>query len=67
RNVRHFAFGFGPHFCMGSHLARRELEVALREWLARVPNGWRLKPGTETTTHGGHSFGINAIELVWDV
>lgn len=67
KNVRHFAFGFGPHFCMGSHLARRELEIALREWLVRIPNGWRLAPGSETRTHGGHSLGHDRIELVWDV
>lgn len=67
KNARHFAFGFGPHFCMGSHLARRELDVALREWLARIPNGWRVKPGVETRTHGGHSIGFDRIDLVWDV
>jgi len=27
----------GPHFCLGSHLARREISVALRELLGRVP------------------------------
>jgi cytochrome P450 len=31
----HLAFGFGEHFCMGAHLARVELDVMLRELLAR--------------------------------
>ena len=31
----HLAFGFGEHFCMGAHLARVELEVMLRNLLAR--------------------------------
>jgi cytochrome P450 len=34
---RHAAFGLGIHRCLGSHLARMELRVALEVWLARVP------------------------------
>jgi cytochrome P450 len=34
---RHFSFSIGPHHCIGSHLARRELIIAVQEWLARVP------------------------------
>ena len=28
----------GPHFCLGAHLARREITVMLRELLTRVPD-----------------------------
>jgi cytochrome P450 len=35
---RHLAFGTGIHRCLGSHLARMELSVALREWHARFPD-----------------------------
>jgi cytochrome P450 len=35
---RHLAFGGGVHRCLGSHLARLELRVALREWHARIPD-----------------------------
>ena len=35
----HVGFGgAGPHLCLGAHLARREISVALRELLGRVPD-----------------------------
>jgi len=35
----HVGFGApGPHFCLGTHLARREIAVLLRELLTRVPD-----------------------------
>ncbi len=35
---RHLAFGGGIHRCLGSHLARQELRIALREWHRRIPD-----------------------------
>jgi cytochrome P450 len=45
---RHLAFGGGIHRCLGSHLARLELRVALREWHQRIPD-YSIKPGVELT------------------
>jgi cytochrome P450 len=45
---RHRAFGGGPHRCLGSHLARMELRVAMREFHRRIPD-YEIKPGTQLT------------------
>lgn len=39
RSEREFlSFGYGLHFCLGSHLARREMEVSLRVFAERLPD-----------------------------
>ncbi|MFV0409348.1 MAG: cytochrome P450, partial [Paracoccus sp. (in: a-proteobacteria)] len=40
---RHFAFAFGPHVCIGQHLARVEMTRALTAILDKLPN-LRLDP-----------------------
>ena len=62
----HIAFGAGPHRCLGSNLARRELRVALEEWHRVIPD-YRLTEGIEVTEHGGGLYGIDRLELSWDV
>jgi cytochrome P450 len=34
----HIAFGYGEHFCLGAHLARLELRLALDEVMRRIPD-----------------------------
>lgn len=41
---RHWGFGGGPHRCVGSHLARLEMNVVVTEWLSRIPH-FELSPG----------------------
>ena len=36
RPNRHMAYGFGPHLCVGMHMARAELKVAVEEILAAM-------------------------------
>ena len=43
---RHLAFGVGIHRCLGSHLARLELHIALAEWHRRIPD-YRIPEGVE--------------------
>jgi cytochrome P450 len=61
----HVAFGYGPHRCLGSHLARREIVIGLEEFLARI-GPFRIKPGTMPMTHGGFVFGVEELVLEWD-
>lgn len=62
--LRHLAFGFGQHICIGMHLARLELVTAIECWLARLPQ-FRLPDGYRPPWHGGISFGLDALELEW--
>ncbi len=59
----HAAFGLGPHRCLGSHLARRELRVAIEEWHRRIPD-YRITEGIDVIEHGG-MYGIDHLELSW--
>jgi cytochrome P450 len=54
---RHLAFGGGVHRCLGSHLARLELRVALEQLHERIPD-YSIKPG-ETPQY---TMGIRAVE-----
>jgi cytochrome P450 len=63
RTARHVAFGVGHHFCLGAHLARLELRVALEELHRRIPD-YALAPGADV--HFSPAIRqAPGLELVW--
>lgn len=60
----HYAFGAGPHRCLGSHLARQELTIALQYWHARLPD-YELAGTEPVQEHRGSVHGIAHLPLRW--
>ena len=59
---RHAAFGLGIHRCVGSHLARMELRVALEVWLERIPD-FSLDDPSAVTWSAGQIRGPRTLPL----
>ncbi|MEU4519911.1 cytochrome P450 [Amycolatopsis sp. NPDC024027] len=63
----HLAFGHGEHLCLGHHLARLELHIALTTLLQRLP---RLRPAVPTGElpfrHAHPIYGIDRLPVTWD-
>lgn len=63
-NTSSLTFGAGPHRCVGSHLARRELRIALEHWLARMPP-FHITPGLAPVADWNGAYGIKSLPLSW--
>lgn len=61
---RNLAFGSGPHFCIGSPIAKAQLPIMVRRWLARIPD-FSIREGTVSTAHIGDVIGLNSLHLTW--
>jgi cytochrome P450 len=61
----HAAFGLGIHRCIGSNLARMEINVALKEWLTQIPE-FRLDPAIEVTWSEGTVRGPRRLPMLFD-
>jgi cytochrome P450 len=65
REERHYAFGGGPHRCLGSHLARMEMREVLAEWHRRIPE-YELAPGfTPRVDWPTGLVGLDSLPLVF--
>jgi cytochrome P450 len=59
----HLGFAAGPHRCLGMHLARHELIIALNEWHARIPH---YQIGTdEPLIERGGQLSLKTLPLRW--
>lgn len=61
---KHVAFGFGPHFCAGAHLARMEARITLREVMRRMP-ALRLNGTSERVTTTFSFWGRKKLPVTW--
>lgn len=59
---RHLAFGAGVHRCLGSHLARTEIRIALEDVLARMPD-FDLVPGRGVERCVGVTRGVRSLPV----
>lgn len=65
RKAPYISFGKGPHFCLGVHLAKREIRIVLETILSRF-NNIRIPAGAGYEYHVGGVFGVDRLPLVWD-
>jgi cytochrome P450 len=63
----HFGFAGGPHRCLGMHLARREMAIAVREWLSLIPD-FELDTDVQLMERGGGAMmALDQLPLRWEV
>ncbi|NLR39889.1 cytochrome P450 [Novosphingobium sp. ERW19] len=63
----HLTFGVGPHRCIGSVLAKREVMVSLQQWLRRIPEFSLANEQPAGSVFGGSVMGFTALRLQWEV
>ena len=60
----HMLFGHGPHTCLGQHLGKRELRIAVEMLLRRKPY-FSIPEGKTISTYGGGVMSTDALPLCW--
>ena len=61
----HVTFGVGPHRCIGSHLAKREIMVSLQAWLKQIPDFELAEEQDALSAFGGPVMGFQSLKLRW--
>ncbi|MCJ2180210.1 cytochrome P450 [Novosphingobium album (ex Hu et al. 2023)] len=64
RDEQPLAFASGPHLCLGMHLARRELKIAIQSFLDKFDN-IHIPEGTAYAFHAGSTFNVDSLPIVW--
>jgi len=59
---RHAGFGVGIHRCLGAHIGRLEMRIALEEWLARIPE---FELAGEVVWQPGQVWGPHRLPVVF--
>jgi cytochrome P450 len=59
----HIGFASGFHRCLGSHLARMEMHVALEAWHQRIPD-YEIAPGSDLS-YSGNPRAPHHLSLTW--
>jgi cytochrome P450 len=64
----HMGFASGPHRCLGQHLARREMQIAVEEWLRVIPD-FHLAADADNLVErgGGAMMTLLDLPLAWEV
>ncbi|MFF4650453.1 cytochrome P450 [Streptomyces sp. NPDC001380] len=62
----HLSFGHGPHYCLGSGLARAELQIALRSLFRRFPTlRLDVPPAQVPRSSGRLIHGVSRLQVAW--
>lgn len=62
RKAPHMSLGSGIHKCLGMHLARLEMQIAVEEFLAAIPE-FRVKDGFQVPYYVGNILHVQGLEL----
>jgi cytochrome P450 len=64
---KHLALGFGPHQCLGQHLARSSMRIGLSSLFARFPTLRLAVPADEVPLRDrAVHYGVDRLLVAWD-
>lgn len=67
RSGRHLTFGYGAHYCLGAHLARLQLDVAVGVLLSRLPGVRLAVDERDLAWSASHTIRkLSALPVTWN-